>query len=107
MLSVQNGAEHNEWSYFYYYAPIEIKINGAFDKGTVLFHTIVVSISKYPMTFEEGYHSSSNSWNFNDNGKAIGVSFPKHTVLENANEVSDYFTFENYVISKNNSTETE
>ncbi len=99
--------EVNKWSYFYYYAPIEIKVNGVFDKGTVSFHTIVISISKYPMTFEEGYHSSSHSWVFNDNGKAISVSFPKHTVLENANEVSDYFTFENYVISTNNSTETE
>lgn len=100
--------EVNKHGYVYSYAPIDKKVDGAFQYADIYKDIIYVGMSKKDGSFNGvEYDAISNSWTIDNDGKWMYVMFPKYIVLKDVNAISDYFTFENYVISTNNSTETE
>lgn len=64
---------------------------------------------EHGLTIYDGfaYRKKHNTWYINHNGTFISIVFPDTIVLESADQISEYFTFEEYGSRNENSLVTE
>lgn len=106
----------NEYNYMFHYIIADETADTLRDSDTEL--TVYISreedsfnavMEQHGLTPIDGvaYNERNNGWYLNDKGKRIVISFPNNTVLESSDQISEYFTFEEYGFSDGSSLVTE
>ena len=102
---VFRAVQVNEYNYLYYYDLIgtegsyfdyETGICVAVSKSEISFAAVM---EQYNLTPVDGkaFNAKYNEWILNDGGKRISIDFPDDLIVETAEELNNYFTFEKIV----------
>lgn len=97
--------EVNDTQYMYFFTPIDSRPEDILTYADVfgiyvskVDNSFDIVMKQHDLTPVNGiaYSAERNAWYIDNNGRRIRIEFPDTIVLESADQLSEYFTFEEY-----------